>query len=131
MGYEIDFLPVGDGSKSGDAIAIRYGNLYGSRSEQTVIVIDGGTKVSGQKLVEHIRNYYGTNVVDLVVCTHPDGDHASGLSVVLEELTVKRLWMHRPWEYSSTIRDAISDGRATDNSLAETLSESIQITAHD
>ncbi|MFI1955905.1 hypothetical protein ACH437_29400 [Streptomyces xinghaiensis] len=38
MGYEIDFLPVGEESKGGDAIALRYGNLYGSRRELTVIV---------------------------------------------------------------------------------------------
>jgi hypothetical protein len=25
LGYEIDFLPVGNGDKSGDAIAVRYG----------------------------------------------------------------------------------------------------------
>ena len=27
IGYEIDFLAVGDGEKSGDAIALRFGNL--------------------------------------------------------------------------------------------------------
>jgi hypothetical protein len=27
IGYEIDFLPVGEGEKSGDAIALRWGNL--------------------------------------------------------------------------------------------------------
>ena len=43
MGLEIDFLSVGEGEKSGDAIALRYGNLFGPRSEQTVLVIDGGT----------------------------------------------------------------------------------------
>ena len=42
MGYEIDFLPVGD--KSGDAIALRYGNLFGQRTEQTVVVVDGGSE---------------------------------------------------------------------------------------
>ncbi|MBF4307570.1 MBL fold metallo-hydrolase, partial [Vibrio anguillarum] len=42
MGYEIDFLGVGEESKSGDAIALRYGNLHGHRDEQTVVVIDGG-----------------------------------------------------------------------------------------
>jgi hypothetical protein len=31
MGYEIDFLGVGEESKSGDAIAIRFGNLHGAR----------------------------------------------------------------------------------------------------
>ena len=42
MGYEVDVLGVGGESKSGDAIALRWGNLYGSREEQKVVVIDGG-----------------------------------------------------------------------------------------
>ena len=41
MGYEVDFLPVGDGEKSGDAISLRFGNLFGGRNEQVVIIIDG------------------------------------------------------------------------------------------
>ena len=51
MAYEIDFLPVGDGSKSGDAIALRYGNLTDS-SQQTVVIIDGGYSDDGEALVE-------------------------------------------------------------------------------
>lgn len=39
MGFEIDFLPVGEEGKSGDAIALRFGNLFGQRSEQMVVVI--------------------------------------------------------------------------------------------
>lgn len=61
MGYEIDFLPVGDNSKSGDAIALRYGNLYGSRAEQRVVVVDGGFTDDGEALVNHIRTSWGVN----------------------------------------------------------------------
>lgn len=28
LGYEIDLLPVGDASKSGDAILMRFGDLF-------------------------------------------------------------------------------------------------------
>jgi beta-lactamase superfamily II metal-dependent hydrolase len=103
VGYEIDFLPVGDGSRSGDAIVLRYGNLHGPRSEQTVIVVDGGFTDDGEALVDHIKQYYGTEVVDIVVSTHPDQDHVCGLKVVLEKLAVKELWMHRPWLHSQTL----------------------------
>ena len=51
-----------------------------------------------------IRNTYGSNRVDLVVSTHPDNDHVSGLHVVLEELEVGELWMHRPWNMSASIK---------------------------
>ena len=55
MGFEVDFLPVGDGEMSGDAITLRWGNLFGPRDHQTVVVIDGGTKQSGQNLVQHLK----------------------------------------------------------------------------
>ena len=127
MGYEVDFLPVGNGEKSGDAIAVRFGDLQSQdRSKQFVMVIDGGTRESGQRLVQHIREYYDTTHVDLVVNTHPDGDHASGLSVVLEELTVDQLWMHLPWEHSDDIHHLFHDGRITSGSLSERMRAALQ-----
>lgn len=99
FGYEIDFLPVGKGDKSGDAIAVR----YGARGDYKVMVVDGGTKESGQALVEHIKKYYQTDYVDYVVNTRPDQDHASGLTEVLENLKVGELWIHRPWLYIEEI----------------------------
>jgi len=126
MGYEVDFLAVGEGEKSGDAIALRFGNLYGKRNEQTVIVIDGGYQESGERLVEHIKYYYKTTKVDLVVATHPDGDHASGLSVVLEKLDVETLWMHQPWKHTNDIAKLFIDGRVTDNSVRKSLRESLE-----
>jgi len=126
MGHEICFLAVGDESKSGDAIALRYGNLHGSRSEQTVVVIDGGYTQSGKDLVSHIKNYFDTDTVDLVILTHPDSDHASGLYEVLNELKVKKLWMHKPWEHKDGKAVHIKDGRVTDNSIAERLKNALE-----
>jgi glyoxylase-like metal-dependent hydrolase (beta-lactamase superfamily II) len=126
MGYEVDFLAVGEESKSGDAIALRYGELEGSRAEQTVVIIDGGYKKSGEDLVAHIKEHYGTDIVDLVVLTHPDSDHASGLHVVLEELTVKKLWMHKPWEHNEGKSIQFEDGRVTDNSIGERLKDAME-----
>jgi glyoxylase-like metal-dependent hydrolase (beta-lactamase superfamily II) len=91
---------VGDQSKSGDAIALRDGNLRGPRSDQTVVVVDGGYQGSGERLVEFIRTRYRTSDVDLVISTHPDQDHVGGLEVVVEELNVRELWMHQPWAHS-------------------------------
>ncbi len=121
FGYEIDFLPVGNGDKSGDAIAIRYGR----QDNYKVMVVDGGTKESGQELIKHINKYYQTDYVDYVVNTHPDQDHASGLTEVLENLQkVGELWIHRPWEHVEYIIDYIKqnpdlniDGRITEESL--------------
>tara|TARA_R110002050_G_scaffold248024_1_gene385827 strand:- start:931 stop:1986 length:1056 start_codon:yes stop_codon:yes gene_type:complete len=119
---EIDFLAVGNGEKSGDAIAFRYGD-FSEPSKQTVIVIDGGTKDSGRELCKLIKQTYGTNTIDVVVCTHPDGDHASGLTEVLgdEELTIHHLLIHKPWEHSQRIKDLYHDGRITSNSFSDRL----------
>lgn len=67
-GYEVDFLPVGSGDKSGDAIVLRYGEA----GSYKVMVVDGGTKESGEKIVDHIKEHYGTTHVDYLVNTHPD-----------------------------------------------------------
>lgn len=121
-GYEIDFIPVESGQKNGDAIAIRIRKNY----VDTIYVIDGGTKDTGEKLVEHIKEYYNTDTVDYVINTHPDIDHVSGLTVVAEKLEVKEIWMHKPWEHARKIIDDIIDGRVTENSLANRLAEALK-----
>ncbi|HUT59429.1 MAG TPA: MBL fold metallo-hydrolase [Phycisphaerae bacterium] len=130
MHFEVDFLPVGDGERSADAIALRFGDFNGPRCNQHVIVIDGGTKESGQRLVTHINTYYGTNAVDSVLLTHSDSDHASGLTVVLEQMQVSRLLMHKPWDHSEEILDDIEDGRVTSDSVEDRFRKSMQ-QAHD
>lgn len=117
--YEIDFLPVGDGESSGDAICLRYSNDSGNT--WIVGVIDGGTKDSGEAICLHINQLYETSIVDFLICTHPDQDHASGLSIVLENLTVKKVLMHCPWDYVDHIFEEVNDGRVTKESLRARL----------
>jgi len=126
MSFEVDFLSVGEGAKSGDAIALRYGNFAGQRSEQTVIVIDGGTKESGENLVTHIQKHYGTSRVDVVICSHSDADHSSGLTVVLEKLEVGRLFMHQPWNHAEDIAHLFDDDRVTHTGLEERAWRSLE-----
>jgi beta-lactamase superfamily II metal-dependent hydrolase len=120
--YEIEFIHVGTGNRNGDAIVVRYGEA----GNYKILVYDGGTLKSGEDVVAHIKQNYNTTVVDDVVNSHPDGDHASGLRVVIEELDVKRVHMHRPWEHSSKILEYFKDGRITDTSLAERLQEKMR-----
>lgn len=124
-GYEIDFIPVGEGEKNGDAIAMR----ITKNGKTEIYVIDGGTQASGKALVQHIRKYYGAKRVDYLISTHPDMDHISGLKVVLEELEVGELWMHKPWEHASEIIDDIQDedGRVTLDSLIKRIKESARL----
>jgi beta-lactamase superfamily II metal-dependent hydrolase len=62
--------------------------------------------------------------VDFVVSTHPDADHISGLTNVLEELEVGQLWMNRPSNHSIAIRNALIGGQAS--TLPTWLRESAQ-----
>lgn len=128
---EIDFMPVGDGEKSGDAIALRFG-LYedGKWKNQKVFIIDGGNLASGEALVEHVKGVYKTTKVDRVILTHPDSDHASGLRKVIEGLDVEKIWMHRPWGQWGDLKDSIVDGRITKKSFTDRLREAYQY-AHD
>jgi beta-lactamase superfamily II metal-dependent hydrolase len=130
MAFEIDFLAVGEGERSGDAFAIRFGNLNGTREEQTVCVIDGGTKDSGGRLVDAIRGYYKTHKVDFVFSSHPDTDHASGLTEVLENLDCKTLVMHRPWEHSEDICHLFDDPKITPDKLAGRMERNL-VAAHE
>lgn len=93
MGYEVDFLPVATG---GAAISVR----WGWPGNYKVLVYDGGTALSGERLVAHIETQYMCSKVDYVVSSHPARDHAAGLGVVLRNLRVGELWMHRPWAAS-------------------------------
>lgn len=124
MEYEVDYLPVGEGSKGGDAIALRYGDLSDPQ-KQIVVIIDGGTKESGKELVNHVKEYYKTNFVDLVVSTHLHRDHASGLTEVLNGLNVGKLAMHLPWDHAANIKSMFSDGRVKVSTIETKLEKSL------
>lgn len=95
MKYEIEFCPVGEASKPGDAIVIKY---EGENGGFYLIVIDGGNLESGQAVVRHIRHHYGTNaIVAHAILTHSDTDHACGFREIVKELSVRNIWMHLPW----------------------------------
>lgn len=99
--FEIDFLPVGDGN--GDAICMQYsgdgGGIY-------VHVVDGGYSATGEKIVEHIQEHYGRDYfISHMVLSHADNDHANGLVEVMKKMTVKNLWMNRPWLFAAQTID--------------------------
>ncbi len=133
MNCEIEFLPVGDASRPGDAIVVRYGDT----SSYELMIVDGGNLDSGKELVAHIRRHFGNNaVISHVVLTHADADHASGLRVVLAELPVVNLWMHAPWAFAAAARPYFSDKRWTAEGLQaairkeyDVLSELVQLSA--
>lgn len=118
MDCEIEFLPVGDASKAGDAIVLRYGNV----NSYELMIVDGGNVDSGKMLVEHVRKYFGNNaIISHVVLTHSDNDHASGLRTVIEELTVRNLWLHVPWMSAETSLPYFSNKNWTVDGLQKAI----------
>lgn len=125
MGYEIDFIGIDEENvKSADAIAMRWEKENGSF---VVGVYDGGTNEYGEALVDLLNQYYFNEneekVVDFVICSHSDMDHASGLKNIIENFTVKTLYMNRPWLYTEELLDLRADGRITGKSLEERLKQ--------
>jgi beta-lactamase superfamily II metal-dependent hydrolase len=117
MPLEIEFLPVGTGASSGDAILARYseGNRW------RVMVVDGGYEETGRSVCEHVRQYYGTELIDYLISTHPDNDHISGLRIVLEQMRVGELWTHVPFLHAETILPLFASRRWTTEGLQREL----------
>lgn len=98
MKYEVDFLPVGEGS--GDAIVIRYGD---DTKGYYLHVVDGGRTETAETIINHINKFYPGYYIDHMVLSHADDDHATGLVGVMEKIKVENLWMNRPWLYAADI----------------------------
>ena len=76
---EVCFIDVGQGDST----------LLKTRNGKTIL-IDGGKKSAGEKVVSFLKNA-GVTTLDLVVSTHPDEDHIGGLIDVLNNFTVKKV----------------------------------------
>jgi beta-lactamase superfamily II metal-dependent hydrolase len=114
MNCEVEFLPVGEASRAGDAIVVR----YGSESTYQLILIDGGHIETGSAIVEHLRSEYPGRGLQHVVLTHPDIDHASGLRTVLEEMPVANLWVILPWNHAAAAAHLFEDKAISSERLA-------------
>lgn len=103
---DIDFLWVGEKTKTGDAITTQFTDPQTGR--EVVVVIDGGFVDDGDRIASHVRTYYGTSHVDLMISTHPDDDHIKGLFKAIETLDVDTLVINRPSDFGHTRDDVKS-----------------------
>lgn len=125
MKYELDFLGINEEGKDADAICFRF---YDDSLQRYVVgVYDGGFQKYGEKLKDHLNQYYFNTTtspyIDFVICSHPDQDHASGLTEILENFSVGQLYMNRPWAFIDELYPKISDGLITEHSLENRLRE--------
>ena len=132
MAFEIDLLPVGSEKKSGDCIAFRYGNLSVGENQQTVVVVDGGYASTWKDTLKpHLKKYYnceynGKIHIDLVILSHTDMDHVSGLVEMAkdEDVEIKKIMMHEPWNELSP--NWFKDERITKQSIKVRLGEAFE-----
>jgi beta-lactamase superfamily II metal-dependent hydrolase len=124
MNCEIEFLAVGSGSKPGDAIILRYGDV----NAYHLMLVDGGNAETGDKIVAHLKRYFGPHVeLEHVLLTHSDADHASGLRTVLKEIPVKTLWLHVPWLLSAEAVHLFKDKRWAAEGLSAAIKKEYDI----
>lgn len=124
MNYELDFVGVPNAKKDADAIGLRWRN---DKGQYVAGVYDGGFEEHAKQLSEIIDKYYFENaslsVLDFVICSHSDEDHASGLRYILENIAVKNLYINLPWLYIDELWPYVNDGRITKNSFEKQLRE--------
>ena len=126
MKCEVEFLAVGEGSRAGDAIVIR----YGEENQYQIMVVDGGTSETGENMVKHLRDQFGQQVsIEHMVLTHSDADHASGLREVLKNVPVRNLWLHVPWVHAEESAGLFEDKNIPVQKLAEKIKDSCDIVA--
>lgn len=123
MKYEIDFIGINKEGKDADAICFRYFN--GNDNKYHIGIYDGGTNDYGIEMKDHIKKYYKQNsekiVIDFVVCSHSDLDHASGLTEILNEFEVKKVYVNLPWLYVDELDKIVKNGRIKEKGLEEKL----------
>lgn len=97
----IDMLSLGNA----DSIIVW---LKDHNKNSYVILIDGGNKSDGEKVIAHLDKYILPNVnkvaPDLIICTHHDKDHIGGLISVVEHYgnNIGQVWINNPSEHISS-----------------------------
>ena len=124
MAYEIDFIGVGDRSaQDADAICFRWktGQDYYGNPVYKIGVYDGGFEAHGEEMAKTLNQFYfddpdnhkdaSKKVIDFVCVSHPDQDHTAGIKKILESFTVNKIYMNRPWLYTSELEPYLKDHR--------------------
>ncbi len=94
---QVTFLDVGQG----DAIFIQ-------TQSGIHILIDGGTREAGEKVVLPFLRQQGVTKLHLVVATHPHADHIGGLIPVLERVPVEEIWLNGQVHTTRTYEDLLN-----------------------
>jgi beta-lactamase superfamily II metal-dependent hydrolase len=100
----IDMLSVGNA----DAIIVW---LKDQNNNNYVVLIDGGNKCDGKKVIDHLESYIlkpeasGKTAPDLIVSSHHDKDHIGGLIEVVNYYgsSIGEVWVNNPADYMGNL----------------------------
>ncbi|WP_425391631.1 ComEC/Rec2 family competence protein [Ekhidna sp.] len=96
----IDMLSLGNA----DSIIVW---LKDDDENHCVILIDGGNKSDGQKVIDHLEKYIQPHVgyaaPDILISTHHDKDHIGGLVPIVEYFGngITKVWVNNPADHIS------------------------------
>ena len=94
--FEIDMLDV----KAADAFVIHAFINHEGMEHEYVVLVDAGNEGDGKKVMQHIKNYYEQQYIDLAICTHCDSDHYGGFKDLLEaDYCINMFWVHDPYQH--------------------------------
>lgn len=114
----IDMLSLGNANSSIVWLKDHLDNNY-------VILIDGGNKGDGEKVINHLDRYVlpytDTFAPDLVICTHHDKDHIGGLIDVVNHYgnNIGEIWINNPAEYMGFLNYQLLEESFRKKSLAK------------
>jgi len=97
LDYHIEMISVG----SADAFIIYFKD---ESQQEHIVLVDSGNYEDGQKITNHLNNYYNNPTIDLAIVTHPDDDHYGGFIKMLEKIENKdkdaikiaKFWVNDP-----------------------------------
>lgn len=105
-GLVVHFIDVGQA----DSALLEYDGHFA--------LIDAGYPESGAKVVSYLKEQ-GVQKLDLVVATHPHGDHIGGLPAVLKAFKADNIWSSAITFFNSYINDFRNAARAQNQTIQE------------
>ena len=92
---KVHFIDVGQG----DSILIR-------SPHNKYMLIDAGENSSGDTVVSYLKKE-GVEKIDVLVGTHPDGDHIGGMDKVIDSFEISTVYMPRVSKNTKTFGDVL------------------------
>ncbi len=107
--YEEGLLSSGEAGRFSDGLCrvtfldVGQGHATLFRTEEAAVLVDGGGRDTSSFVVSWLQEQ-GVSRLDLMVATHGDADHISGLIGVMNQFKVEEVWAFATSEETSTVR---------------------------